>query len=150
MNNVQYRLKIVLVTGTDLFHKYSCIGNAWNCSQMGCFHSPPSPTLFSVINSYSLAAEAWQCWPCATHLTEGGTVARSRCGTLGCVPSAFICTLYGNFPSRHTISILATWVWHCLVRNKQFEFLSIFWVVLPFLLQWCKTHKKCWTFHVSV
>lgn len=86
MNNVQYRLKIILVMSTDLLHKYSFIGNAWNCSQMGCFRSPPSLTLFLVINFYSLAAEAWHCWPCATHLTEWGTMAHRRCRTLGSVP----------------------------------------------------------------
>lgn len=143
-NNAQYRLKIILVTGIDPFHKYSSIGNAWNCSQMGRFYSAPSPTFFLVINSYC------RCWPRATHLTEGGTTVCSRCGTLGSAPSAFICTMHWNFPSRHTVSISATRVWHRLVRNKQLEFLSILWVVLPFLLQWYKTHKRWWTFHVSV
>lgn len=97
---------------------------------MGCFHSPPYPILFLVINSYSLAVKEWHCWPSATHLTEGGTMACSRCGTLGSVPSAFICTLYGNFNSRHTASNSATWEQHCLVRNNLSFWASFGWSCL--------------------
>lgn len=99
---------------------------------MGCFHSPPYPILFLVINSYSLAVKEWHCWPSATHLTEGSTMACSRCGTLGSVPSAFICTfmgtliqdtllqiqLHGNsiaLSETNSLSFWASFGWSCLL-----------------------------------